>query len=277
MALLFGTALLICIIGFQYCYARFDPFAETHSEATISAVKRNNLPPGSTPGPWSMAYATFYEGDTKTFGGACNYKDVVTQGYGYNTTALSNVLFGKGAKCGACYEVRCARNPKWCKPGQPSLILTATDHCPPNPKLPNDNGGWCNEPRQHFDIAKPVFAHLADFTAGIIPIDYRRIPCKRKGGIQFTLTGNQWFYDVTIWNVAAAGDIESVAVKGDNKLLNWVQMERDWGSTWKTVSILKNESLSFKVIGSDHRISTSLNVTPRDWEFGETYYGTNFV
>ncbi|XP_065855040.1 expansin-A4-like [Euphorbia lathyris] len=272
MGLLSATILLFYITGFQYCYARF-PFREKHSAATISAVKRN-----AQPSAWTAAHATFYEGDSTTFGGACDYKDVVTQGYGYNTTALSGVLFNEGQTCGACYELRCARNPQWCKPGQPSLILTATDHCPPNPSLPNDNGGWCNHPREHFDIAKPVFAQLANHTAGIIPVDYRRVPCKRNGGIQFTINGNQWFYDVIIWNVAAAGDLDGVDVKGDNKLLHWVEMERDWGSTWKTKSILVNESLSFRLIASDDKTLTSLNVTPRNWQFGQTYQAhNNFV
>lgn len=90
-----------------------------------------------------------------------------------NTVALSDVLFKKGKTCGACYEIQCVNSPKWCKKG--SLFVTATNQCPSNPSLPSDNGGWCNSPREHFDIAKPVFNKIADYTAGIVPIQYRRL------------------------------------------------------------------------------------------------------
>ncbi|KAL9374194.1 hypothetical protein Peur_033814 [Populus x canadensis] len=239
-------------------------------------------------------------------GGACNYKDVAGQGYGMNTAALSSVLFKNGQACGACFEIKCADNPQWCKLGQPSLIVTATDHCPPNPSLPNDNGGWCNVPREHFDVAKPVFSQLAEYEAGIIPIQYRRshdfsifshlaifynlkglsflikrvhfpcrVPCQKQGGIRFTILGNPWFYQVIVWNVGGAGDVVGVQVKGDDKL-KWTQMERDWGTTWKTSAILLGESLSFRVSASDDRDSTSWHVTPKNWQFGQTYEGKNF-
>ncbi|KAJ6969275.1 expansin-A4-like [Populus alba x Populus x berolinensis] len=169
-----------------------------------------------------------------------------------NTVALSSVLFRNGQACGACFEIKCADSPQWCKLGQPSLIVTATDHCP--------NGGWCNVPREHFDIAKPVFSQLAGYKAGIIPIQYRRVPCKKQGGIRFNILGNPWFYQVIVWNVGGAGDVISVQVKGDDKL-KWTQMERDWGATWKTSAILHGESLSFRVRASDERYSTSWHVT----------------
>ncbi|KAF2307467.1 hypothetical protein GH714_028950 [Hevea brasiliensis] len=241
-----------------------------HSQR-VQPVKHHK--PKFKPGPWSKAHATFYEGGTGSFGGACNYKDVVGEGYGLNTAALSEVLFRKGQTCGACYEIQCIDNPKWCKKG--SLFVTATDHCPPNPSLPSDNGGWCNSPRQHFDIAKPVFNQIADYTAGIVPIQYRRVPCQKKGGIRFTIMGNPWFNQVIVWNVGGAGDVVSVQVKGNDKL-RWTQMERDWGSTWKTSAHMVGESLTFRARASDGRCSTSWHVAPKNWQFGQTYEGKNF-
>ncbi|CAK7343250.1 unnamed protein product [Dovyalis caffra] len=276
------ATLLLLAIALPDCQAKSRP-SFSGKLAIHHAIGRQahhiELPkhhrPKFHPGPWKNAHATFYEGGSGTFGGACNYKDVAGQGYGMNTAALSSVLFQNGQACGACFEIKCANSPQWCKLGQPSLKVTATDHCPPNPSLPNDNGGWCNVPLEHFDIAKPVFSQLAEYKAGIIPIQYRRIPCEKQGGIRFTITGNPWFYQVIVWNVGGAGDVIGVQVKGDDKL-KWTQMERDWGSTWKTSAILVGESLSFRVRASDNRSSTSWHVTPKNWQFGQTFEGKNF-
>ncbi|XP_055824022.1 expansin-A12 [Solanum dulcamara] len=218
---------------------------------------------------WLNGHATFYgvNQDPSTFGGACGYDNPYHAGFGVNTAALSSALFRNGQACGACYRVRCNRqlDRRWCLP-RGAVIVTATNFCPPN-----NHGGWCDAPRQHFDMSMPAFLRIArQGNEGIVPILYTRVACRRRGGVRFTLKGQANFNMVMISNVGGSGDIKSVSIRG-SRTRTWLPMYRNWGVNWQSRNDLRSQTISFRVTLVDGKTMEFVNIIPSAWKFGQTF------
>ncbi|KZV22721.1 expansin precursor [Dorcoceras hygrometricum] len=224
---------------------------------------------------WKHAHATYYAtaDPQDTVGGACGYGDLDKNGYGKATAALSSVLFGKGQICGACFELRCMEDLRWCIPGT-SIIVTATNFCAPNYGFDADGGGKCNPPNAHFVLPIEAFEKIAIWKASNMPVQYRRIRCRKEGGMRFTIDGAGIFLSVLITNVAGGGDVAAVKIKGSRT--GWLPMGRNWGQNWHINADLKKQPLSFEITSGDGTTITSYTVAPSNWEFGQSFEGKQF-
>ncbi|KAI5054615.1 hypothetical protein GOP47_0029760 [Adiantum capillus-veneris] len=224
---------------------------------------------------WSTAQATVYGDNSGTINsGACGYV-LYDSGYGSNTAAVSPTLFNSGKGCGSCFEIKCdtsvAGAQKKCAAGK-SVVVTATNLCPPNAEHPN---AWCNPPNRHFDMTTSAFSEIAHYSSGTpMPVLYRSVPCTREGGMKFTINGNSRYNLVLLTNVGGAGVVKSVRVKGANT--GWMALTRSWGSNWQTPEDMRGQTLSFQVVLADGTTATSYNVAPSSWQLGQTFVGSQF-
>jgi hypothetical protein len=192
--------------------------------------------------------------------------------FGVHTAALSEVLFQDGQGCGACFELQCMNDGEgtnWCLYPGASVIVTATNNDP----LGN-YGGWCDAQQEHFDLSVPAFTSIAEKVGGVVPIQYREVPCVKQGGIRFLVTGDPYSQMVLTFNVAGAGDIQSVSVAGDSN--PWLPAERNWGENWQFGGDLLGQSLSFRVTTSDDATCVSHIVGSTTWNYGMTFEGAQF-
>lgn len=158
---------------FCTCSAHYSSSSSSSSFASSSSNSPSSA--SSSLSEWRYARATYYAAadPRDAVGGACGYGDLVKSGFGMATVGLSESLFERGQICGACFELRCVDDLRWCIPGT-SIIVTATNFCAPNYGFPANGGGRCNPPNKHFVLPIEAFEKIAIWKAGNMPVQYRR-------------------------------------------------------------------------------------------------------
>lgn len=96
-----------------------------------------------------------------------------------------------------------------------------------------------------------------------------RVPCKKKSGVRFTISGSNYFQLVLVTNVAGAGSIQAVSIKGSKT--GWLRLSNNWGVNWQSNNNLNGQSLSFSVITTDGVTKVFQDVAPSNWCAGLTY------
>ncbi|XP_075489659.1 LOW QUALITY PROTEIN: expansin-B6-like [Primulina tabacum] len=215
---------------------------------------------------FAPAVATWYGSATGPgSGAACGFADdVASAPYNGYTAAGNNNLFKSGKGCGSCYQVRCSKHPS-CS-GSP-ITLTINNECPSD----------CNIVPYHFDLGGKAFGLLAKQgqddamrKAGIIDVEYQRVPCSYKSNIIFKIDegSNPNFLAFAMDEyINGDGDISAVELFPSNEKHWKTTMEQSWGATLKAgipAGVKGPYSVKITTIKSRKSV-VAKNVIPADW------------
>lgn len=95
--------------------------ATSHYSSSTFSPSSSSPSQSPTQSEWQPARATYYAAadPRDTVGGACGFGDLKQAGYGMATVGLSETLFERGQICGACFQLRCVDDLRWCIRARP--------------------------------------------------------------------------------------------------------------------------------------------------------------
>ncbi|CAI5980557.1 unnamed protein product [Closterium sp. NIES-65] len=219
---------------------------------------------------WDSGYiATISPSEGGLAQGACGYGNTVNTGIGSATSAVSSILYENGQTCGACVAIKCVKN-KRCNGN--AATVTVTNHCKGN----KTHGGLCQLPKKSIMLPPSVYDQIVTTrNAGDIAVRVSRVPCPRKGGIQFkVLMGNDWFINLLPLNVAGPGTISKIEAQLPGSG-GFKPLVRNFGTTWSLNNIkVGGQAMTLRVTTNfNGKVIVLKNVIPASWQVNQTYTG----
>ncbi|TVU01420.1 hypothetical protein EJB05_53133, partial [Eragrostis curvula] len=239
------------------------------SQLNYTTTRRYTVAPAGGKG-WFSGGATWYGSPygAGSDGGACGYGGTVSKRPLSSMIAAAGPLFYKSGKgCGSCYQIKCTGN-RACS-GRP-VTVTITDSC---------LGGVCLNKAGHFDMSGTAFGAMANrgmadrlLAAGILKIQYKRVPCNYKGmGITFKVDAgsNPYYLAVLIQYQNGDGDLARVDILQGGA---WTPMQHSWGAMWRvnTGKRLLGQ-FTLRLTSGSGKVLVARNVIPARWRPGVTY------
>ncbi|CAO2144739.1 unnamed protein product [Urochloa humidicola] len=222
---------------------------------------------------WVPARATWYGAPTGAGpddnGGACGFKNVNLPPFSSMTSCGNQPLFKDGKGCGSCYQIRCLNHPA-CSGNPETVMITDMNYYP--------------VAKYHFDLSGTAFGAMAQpgrnnelRHAGIIDIQFRRVPCILPGKtVTFHIEhgSNPNYLAVLVEFEDGDGDVIQVDIMEGNSGW-WMPMRESWGSIWRMDSKRRLQGpFSLRITNESGQKLVAYQVIPANWA-PNTYYRSN--
>ncbi|GJN20089.1 hypothetical protein PR202_gb07417 [Eleusine coracana subsp. coracana] len=232
-------------------------------------------------GGWLPAKATWYGSPNGAGpddnGGACGFKNANKYPYMSMTSCGNQPLFKDGAGCGSCYQIRCLNSSHPACSGKANrIIITDMNYYP--------------VAKYHFDLSGTAFGAMAKpglndklRHAGIIDMEFRRVPCNYKGlNVTFhvEIGSNPNYFAVLVEYAGKDGAVVQTDIMESNKGEGtptgvWTPMKRSWGAVWRMDSDRPLQApFSLRIRSDSGKTLVANKVIPANWK-PMTKYSSN--
>nr|CAB3495293.1 unnamed protein product [Digitaria exilis] len=259
---------LLCVLATCGAHAQ-DSYNDTSARRELYYSSSSS----TTSGSWRPARATWYGrrngAGPDNNGGGCGYSHTNEAPFNSMTTCGNQPLFLDGKGCGACYQIRCtSKNNPACSGEAKTVIITDVNY---DTKVAP----------YHFDLSGTAFGAMAKpglndklRNAGILDIQFRRVPCDYKGQqVKFHVMGgcNPFYFAVIVYFAGSDGAVVQVDIKEANSQ-TWSPLYESWGAVWRIdPGHPLKAPLSLRVRTDDNKVLLANNVIPVNWRGNSDY------
>ncbi|XP_010555195.1 PREDICTED: expansin-like A2 [Tarenaya hassleriana] len=210
--------------------------------------------------------AAYFSSASALSAGACGYGSMAMGFYGGHLAAAVPSIYKDGARCGACFQIRC-KDTKLCNSKGTTVIVTDVN----------------KSNQTDFVLSSRAFRAMANhgfdrdlLRQGLLDVEYKRVPCvyKDKNLAVRVEESSQKPHYLAIKLLYQGGQTEVVAMDiatvGSS---NWGFMSRNHGAVWDTDRV-PSGALQFRFVvtsGYDGKWVWSQRVLPAEWENGKVY------